>query len=64
MAAPQAPRDADFIDIIRDERVDNGDGNFNYLFEAENGIYKEVSGRPAPEGGQEMQGSFRSVTVS
>ncbi|KAK3857449.1 hypothetical protein Pcinc_036282 [Petrolisthes cinctipes] len=58
LAAPQQ-READFIDIIRDERVDNGDGNYNFLFETENGIYQEVAGRPGDNGGQHMEGSFR-----
>lgn len=53
------PQSSDFIDILRDERVDNGDGTFNFLFETENGIYKEVNGRNAANGGTAMDGSFR-----
>lgn len=51
--------DYDHIEILRDERTDDGQGNFNYLFETENGIYKEVAGNPAPNGGTAMRGSFR-----
>lgn len=58
LARPQLG-DPDQIDILRDERVDNGDGTFNFLFETENGIYKEVNGRPGANGGQAMEGSFR-----
>nr|P81579.1 RecName: Full=Cuticle protein AM1274; Short=CPAM1274 [Cancer pagurus] len=47
------------IEIIRQESTDNGDGNFNFLFETANGIYKEVSGYPTANGAQAMTGSFR-----
>ncbi|XP_050720561.1 cuticle protein AM1274-like [Eriocheir sinensis] len=58
LARPQTGN-PDHIDILRDERVDNGDGTFNFLFETENGIYKEVNGRNAANGGTAMDGSFR-----
>ncbi|XP_071551776.1 cuticle protein AM1199-like [Panulirus ornatus] len=47
------------IAILRDNRVDHGDGNFQYEFETENGIYQNVVGRPGQSGGQTMDGSFR-----
>ncbi|KAK8377753.1 hypothetical protein O3P69_014012 [Scylla paramamosain] len=56
LARPQNP---DSIEILRQETVDNGDGNFNYLFETENGIYKEVVGSPSANGAQTMRGSYR-----
>nr|ABB91672.1 arthrodial cuticle protein AMP13.4 [Callinectes sapidus] len=57
LARPQS--DPDHIEILRQETVDNGDGNFNYLFETENGIYKEVVGSPSANGAQAMRGSYR-----
>ncbi|MGU1241275.1 chitin-binding domain-containing protein, partial [Pseudomonas aeruginosa] len=56
-----APQDfpADVIEIVRDERVDNGDGNFNYLFETANGIATNVQGAPGSVGQSNMQGSYR-----
>ncbi|KAK8377501.1 hypothetical protein O3P69_013853 [Scylla paramamosain] len=58
VAAPQ------FIDrpvvlVLRDDRQDNGDGNFNFAFEADNGIAEERSGTPGVEGQANMQGSYR-----
>ncbi|KAK8377816.1 hypothetical protein O3P69_014043 [Scylla paramamosain] len=58
VAAPQ------FIDrpvvlVLRDDRQDNGDGNFNFAFEADNGIVEERSGTPGVVGQANMQGSFR-----
>ncbi|XP_071551777.1 cuticle protein AM1199-like [Panulirus ornatus] len=47
------------IAILKDNRVDHGDGNFQYEFETENGIYENVVGRPGQSGGQTMDGSFR-----
>lgn len=47
------------IAVLRDNRVDHGDGNFQFEYETENGIYKSVVGRPGPSGGQTMDGSFR-----
>ncbi|XP_066941198.1 cuticle protein AM1159-like [Macrobrachium rosenbergii] len=52
-AAPQ--EDAQ---IIRDERVDNGDGSFSYNFAADNGIETEVVGSPGSEGQSNMQGYY------
>ncbi|KAK3891950.1 hypothetical protein Pcinc_004165 [Petrolisthes cinctipes] len=56
-AAPQlAPLP---VAILRDDRQDNGDGNFQYIFETENGIAVESSGTPGIQGQSNMQGSFR-----
>ncbi|KAK3857450.1 hypothetical protein Pcinc_036283 [Petrolisthes cinctipes] len=58
IAAPQQanPRP---IEVIRDERVDQGDGNFQYEFETENGIYTNAVGAPGSLGQSNMQGSYR-----
>ncbi|XP_042229188.1 cuticle protein AMP4-like [Homarus americanus] len=58
VAAPQ------FVDlppvvILRDDRQDSGDGNFQYAFEADNGIAVEASGTPGSAGQSNMQGVFR-----
>ncbi|XP_045101782.1 cuticle protein AM1159-like [Portunus trituberculatus] len=66
-AAPQNIIDGGFVDsfepqpivILRDERQDNGDGNFNYLFEASNGIQEERTGTPGIFGQSNMQGTYR-----
>ncbi|XP_027218501.2 cuticle protein AM1199 [Penaeus vannamei] len=47
------------VAILRDDRQDSGDGNFNYNFEAENGISVSASGTPGSEGQSNMQGSYR-----
>ncbi|KAK4304208.1 hypothetical protein Pmani_023842 [Petrolisthes manimaculis] len=44
--------------IVKDERQNTGDGNFNYDFETENGIVVNVVGNLGPQG-QNMQGGFR-----
>ncbi|XP_050720647.1 cuticle protein AMP1A-like [Eriocheir sinensis] len=57
-AAPQLSSDRDAY-IITDERTDNGDGNFKYLFETSNGIFSQRTGTPGSEGQSNMQGSER-----
>ncbi|XP_068216172.1 cuticle protein AM1159-like [Palaemon carinicauda] len=52
-AAPQ--EDAQ---IIRDDRVDNGDGSFSYSFAADNGLEMEVEGTPGSEGQSNMRGYY------
>lgn len=47
------------IQVLRDERVDRGDGNYNYEFETENGIYTNVEGRTGSVGQSNKAGSFR-----
>lgn len=39
--------------------ADDGNGNFNYEYEAENGIYKRVQGTPGSRGQSNMRGVFR-----
>lgn len=58
-AAPQLVQEERPVAIILDERTDSGDGNFNYAFEAENGIAMDVSGIRGAEGQSNMQGSYR-----
>ncbi|KAK3857451.1 hypothetical protein Pcinc_036284 [Petrolisthes cinctipes] len=59
VAAPQFgnPEFRNFA-VLRDDRVDNGDGNFNYNFETENGISTSVQGTPGSFGQSNMRGSF------
>lgn len=69
IVAPQAPPPSktspvrkgpeDTVAILRDDRQDNGDGNFNYAFEADNGISVSVVGTPGEAGQSNMEGSFR-----
>ncbi|XP_069942947.1 cuticle protein AM1199-like [Cherax quadricarinatus] len=47
------------IAILRDNRHDSGDGNFNYEFETENGISVSAVGRPGSKGQSNIQGSYR-----
>ncbi|KAK7081128.1 hypothetical protein SK128_027954 [Halocaridina rubra] len=57
--ASAAPRpQEDTVAIIVDERVDQGDGNFNYNIEADNGIMMQVSGTPGAEGQSNMEGVY------
>ncbi|XP_068226249.1 cuticle protein AM1159-like [Palaemon carinicauda] len=56
LAAPQQLQDP--VAITRDERVDNGDGSFQYIFEAENGISAQAAGVPGIEGQTNIQGSY------
>lgn len=65
-AAPQSIIDGGFVDevyepavILRDDRQDNGDGNFNFAFETSNGITEERTGTRGVEGQSNMQGSYR-----
>lgn len=56
LAAPQEPRQ---VEILRDERTDDGNGHFSYLFETEDGVFQDVKGYPADNGGQAIEGEFR-----
>ncbi|XP_045621358.2 cuticle protein AM1199 [Procambarus clarkii] len=49
------------IAVLRDNRQDNGDGNFSYDFETENGIAVSAVGRPGSKGQSNIQGSYRFV---
>ncbi|XP_042241691.1 cuticle protein AM1199-like isoform X2 [Homarus americanus] len=57
--APETRPDYRHIAIIRDNRQDNGDGNFNYDFETENGIIMNAVGTPGSKGQSNIQGSYR-----
>ncbi|XP_042859558.1 cuticle protein AMP1A-like [Penaeus japonicus] len=46
-------------ELLLDEREDQGDGNFRYVFETSNGIFKETVGTPGAEGQSNMVGSYR-----
>ncbi|XP_045621360.1 cuticle protein AM1199-like [Procambarus clarkii] len=59
IAAPQRLRDPRFIAIVRESRQDQGDGNFNFQYEGENGIYVDGSGRPGSRGGSNMAGFYK-----
>ncbi|XP_064084080.1 cuticle protein AM1159-like [Macrobrachium nipponense] len=47
------------VAILRDERTDNGDGTFSYVFEADNGIAAQASGVQGFQGGSNVEGSYR-----
>ncbi|XP_071551773.1 cuticle protein AM1239-like [Panulirus ornatus] len=58
-AAPQFEEVIPIVQILRDDRQDDGNGNFNYAFEADNGIAVEASGTPGSQGQSNIQGIFR-----
>lgn len=49
------------IAILRDDRQDFGDGNFNYQFETENGINVNARGTPGSKGQSNIEGYYRCV---
>ncbi|KAK4304214.1 hypothetical protein Pmani_023848 [Petrolisthes manimaculis] len=61
VAAPQPQDGRPVVLVLRDDRVDNGDGNFNYAFEADNGIAVEASGTPGVAGQSNIQGVYRYI---
>ncbi|XP_071551771.1 cuticle protein AM1239-like [Panulirus ornatus] len=61
IAAPQSQDVIPVVQVLRDDRQDDGNGIFNYAFETENGIAMEASGTPGSQGQSNMQGSFRFV---
>merc|ERR1711915_635740 len=58
LAAPQQQREQPPVAILRDDRVDDGAGNFQYSFAADNGIEMEVAGSPGAEGAVVMRGFY------
>merc|ERR1712198_355351 len=57
VAAPQLQEEREVL-VLRDERVDNGDGTFSYAVEADNGINTAVAGSVGSEGQSNMEGSY------
>ncbi|XP_068226989.1 cuticle protein AM1199-like [Palaemon carinicauda] len=47
------------IAILRDDRQDNGNGEFRYSFESENGISETRTGYRGSQGQTNMEGSYR-----
>ena len=56
VSAARPDRDAT---ILKDDRTDNGDGNFHYSFETSNGIQDTKTGVPGSAGQSNMNGDFR-----
>ncbi|KAK4304189.1 hypothetical protein Pmani_023823 [Petrolisthes manimaculis] len=59
--AAALPRPEQDAHIVKDERTDRGDGNFNYVIETSNGIYEERTGTIGSEGQSNMVGSYRFI---
>ncbi|XP_045621216.1 cuticle protein AM1199 [Procambarus clarkii] len=59
---PIPSKDSRHIAIISDNRHDQGDGNFAYDFEAENGIKVNAVGRPGSAGQSNIEGAYRFQT--
>ncbi|XP_037780451.1 cuticle protein AMP1A-like [Penaeus monodon] len=55
---PPARDDSDEVAILRDERVIEDDGRYNFDMEAANGIVISESGSPGDEGAINSAGSF------
>ncbi|XP_042229135.1 cuticle protein AM1159-like [Homarus americanus] len=56
VAAPQEVRP--IVNVLLDERVDQGDGNFNYALETDHGINMKAVGTPGSQGQVNIQGSY------
>ncbi|XP_069167406.1 cuticle protein AM1159-like [Procambarus clarkii] len=57
-----APQDQDLplvVETVRDDREHSDDGNFNYAFEADNGIVAEAIGSPGSQGQSNIEGVYR-----
>ncbi|XP_042859071.1 cuticle protein AM1199-like [Penaeus japonicus] len=58
--AAAAPRPQERpVAILRDDRHDDGAGNFNYAFESEDGTSVSAAGAPGAAGQSNIQGSYR-----
>ncbi|KAK4304198.1 hypothetical protein Pmani_023832 [Petrolisthes manimaculis] len=55
---PTPPTHTPYPGNVSEHREDQGDGNFKYSFETENGIKVTVVGKPGTEGQSNMQGSY------
>lgn len=63
-AAPQFQQEVvrrPLVQLLRDDRQNDGLGPFNYAVEADNGIYLENSGSQGSQGQINMQGGYRYV---
>ncbi|XP_071551997.1 cuticle protein AMP1A-like [Panulirus ornatus] len=58
IAAPQLQDVRPEVLVLRDERQDDGNGNFNYVLEADNGIYIAASGTRGLQGQANIEGSY------
>ncbi|XP_045621354.1 cuticle protein AMP2 [Procambarus clarkii] len=58
VAAPKPQDDRPVVQVLRDERVNEGDANFNYALETDNGINVQASGVAGSEGQSNIQGSY------
>nr|XP_027239209.1 cuticle protein AMP1A-like [Penaeus vannamei] len=56
--APPARDDSDEVAILRDDRVIEDDGRYNFDMETANGIVFSESGSPGKDGGINSAGSF------
>ncbi|XP_037780421.1 cuticle protein AMP1A-like [Penaeus monodon] len=56
--APQSRSDAQEVPILRDERVIEDDGRYNFDVETGNGILRSESGSPGSEGAINSAGRF------
>ncbi|XP_042888864.1 cuticle protein AMP4-like [Penaeus japonicus] len=52
------PQDLNDVPILRDDRLNEGNGNFNYDFETGNGIVVSAVGTPGVEGQSNIQGTY------
>ncbi|KAK4304218.1 hypothetical protein Pmani_023852 [Petrolisthes manimaculis] len=61
--AAAAPQDFQpIVQVLRDERHNDGSGIFNYVMETDNGIFMEASGTPGSLGQSNVQGSYRQIS--
>ena len=58
LAAPADLDSLEFVPILRDERVAEDDGRYNFDVETGNGIVLAESGAPGDEGAINSAGSF------
>ncbi|XP_042222823.1 cuticle protein AM1159-like [Homarus americanus] len=59
MAAPQLQQGLPVVQVLRDERQQDDNGNFNYALETDNGIYMAASGVQGSQGQINIEGSYR-----
>lgn len=59
VAAPTPEQLRPVVQLLRDERQHDDNGNFRYLIETDNGIFMEATGSQGPLGQTNIQGSYR-----